>query len=51
MKVGYISLPNISLEEEVFPELIQKDCNVVNIENSLQEIENKPELWKKNCGQ
>lgn len=47
LKVGYISLPNISLEEEVFSELIQKDCNVVNIENSLQEIENKPELWKK----
>lgn len=47
LKVGYISLPNISLQEEVFPELIQKDCNVVNIENCLQEIENKSEQWKK----
>src|SRR3712207_6943693 len=36
LKVGYISLPNISLQEEVFPELIQKDCNALQIENYLR---------------
>ncbi|HEY4534168.1 MAG TPA: lipid-A-disaccharide synthase [Fusobacterium sp.] len=47
LKVGYISLPNISLQEEVFPELIQKDCNALQIENYLRKMKDKPELWKK----
>lgn len=47
LKVGYISLPNITLQEEVFPELVQRDCNIARIESSLQEIEDKPEEWKK----
>src|SRR3712207_9271597 len=44
LKVGYISLPNISLQEEVFPELIQKDCNALQIENYLRKMKDKPEL-------
>ena len=32
LKIGYISLPNLVLNDEIFPELIQKDCEVKNIE-------------------
>ncbi len=27
LKLGYVSLPNLTLNEEVYPELLQKDCN------------------------
>lgn len=47
LKVGYISLPNITLGEEVFPELIQKDCEVKNIEQYLEKIKQNPASWKK----
>ena len=30
LKIGYISLPNLVLNDEIFPELIQKDCEAKN---------------------
>lgn len=36
----YVSLPNITLNKEIFPELLQNKFNVVNIEKSIEYIEN-----------
>lgn len=54
LKVGYISLPNLILNDEIFPELIQKDCEAKNIENNMKKIlenlnktEEKIELMRK----
>ncbi|WP_418964023.1 lipid-A-disaccharide synthase [Cetobacterium sp.] len=38
LKVGFVSLPNLTLNEEVFPELLQKRCNSVEIEKSMKTI-------------
>lgn len=38
LKVGFISLPNLTLNEEVFPELLQKECNSKNIESEIKKI-------------
>ena len=54
LKVGYISLPNLILNDEIFPELVQRDCEAKNIENHMEKIlkniretENKIELMRK----
>lgn len=36
LKVGYISLPNLVLDKEVFPELIQEQYNVENIRKNIE---------------
>lgn len=38
LKVGFVSLPNLTLNEEVFPELLQKRCNSIEIEKSMKTI-------------
>lgn len=48
LKVGYISLPNLTLNEEVFPELIQKKCNGNEIEIKMKEILSNLEVVNKN---
>ena len=48
LKIGYISLPNLVLNDEIFPELIQKDCEAKNIEKYMKKIlENLPEIEEK----
>ncbi|MBC2851997.1 lipid-A-disaccharide synthase [Cetobacterium sp. 8H] len=38
LKVGFVSLPNLTLNEEVFPELLQKKCNPDEIEQNMKDI-------------
>ncbi|MGL4641796.1 MAG: lipid-A-disaccharide synthase [Cetobacterium sp.] len=38
LNVGFVSLPNLTLNEEVFPELLQKECNADEIEKSMKII-------------
>ena len=38
LKVGFVSLPNLTLNEEVFPELLQNRCNSSEIEKSMKTI-------------
>lgn len=48
LKIGYISLPNLVLNDEIFPELIQKDCEAKNIEKYMKKIlESLPEIEEK----
>lgn len=48
LKVGYISLPNLVLNDEVFPELVQGECNAKNIEKHMKKIlENLTETEEK----
>lgn len=48
LKVGYISLPNLTLNEEVFPELIQRRCNLEKVEKEMENmIENQEGIEKK----
>jgi len=47
VKIPYIGLPNIVAGEEVIKELIQDDCNPINISNlSLKYLEDE-KLWNK----
>lgn len=39
LKVGYISLPNLILNDEVFPELVQKKCNADEIIKNIEFIQ------------
>ncbi|MGL4867944.1 MAG: lipid-A-disaccharide synthase, partial [Cetobacterium sp.] len=36
LKVGFVSLPNLTLNKEVFPELLQKRCNPDEIEKNIE---------------
>lgn len=48
LKVGYISLPNLIAESEIFPELIQKNCNATNIIKNIEFIQdNKNNIFSK----
>lgn len=38
LKVGFVSLPNLTLNEEVFPELLQKRCNFIEIEKNMKTV-------------
>ena len=42
LKLGYVSLPNLTLNEEVYPELLQKDCNSEKIWEKTEEILKDP---------
>ncbi len=42
LKLGYVSLPNLTLNEEVYPELLQKDCNSENIWKKTEKILKDP---------
>ncbi len=45
LKLGYISLPNLTLDKEVFPELLQNECNAINIIKKIHEmLGNKEEV-------
>lgn len=48
LKIGFVSLPNLTLNKEVFPELLQDRCNVKEIEKALEDIEKNREEMKKN---
>lgn len=47
LKVGFISLPNLTVNEEVFPELIQGRCNSEEIINELEKIEKNLSIMDK----
>lgn len=48
LKVGLVSLPNLTLNEEIFPELLQERCNVLEIEKAMKDIlKNEKEIHKK----
>ncbi|WP_432205006.1 lipid-A-disaccharide synthase [Cetobacterium somerae] len=38
LKVGFVSLPNLTLNEEVFPELLQKKCTPDEIDKSIKTV-------------
>lgn len=45
LKIGFVSLPNLTLNREVFPELLQERCNVEEIEKYLIKLDtNKNEI-------
>lgn len=47
LKIKYISLPNITMDTEIFPELIQEKCNIINIKEKLNFLlENEKETEK-----
>lgn len=48
LKIGFVSLPNLTLDREVFPELLQERCNVEEIERYLVKIEENKEEMEKN---
>lgn len=39
LKIGFVSLPNLTLNEEVYPELLQERCNVEEIERYISNLE------------
>ena len=43
LKVGFVSLPNLTLNREVYPELLQEKCNPEEIEKYLDYFENSKE--------
>lgn len=38
LKVGYVSLPNITINEQIFPELLQKRCNFWEIDREMNRL-------------
>lgn len=45
LKIGFVSLPNLTLDREVFPELLQERCNVDEIEKYILKLEkNRDEI-------
>ncbi|WP_319370524.1 lipid-A-disaccharide synthase [uncultured Ilyobacter sp.] len=38
LKLGFVSLPNLTLNEEVYPELLQRECNSVKISDEINRI-------------
>ncbi len=47
IKLDYIALPNIALKEEIYPELLQRNCNVKTIVNKMNYIEKNYDNIKK----
>lgn len=48
LNIGLVSLPNLTLSEEVFPELLQQNCTAEKIEKSMIDIlSNLPQINKK----
>lgn len=48
LKIGFVSLPNLTLNREVFPELLQERCNVEEIERYLIKLNSDREEMRKN---
>ncbi len=47
LKVKYISLPNITVNKEIFPELIQKNCNKEKIKEKINFLlNNEKEIYE-----
>ena len=46
VKTPFIGLPNLLLQEHVFPELIQQDLSVDAIVSSYSEISSKPQRYQ-----
>ncbi len=47
LNVGFVSLPNLTVNREVFPELLQHNCTEKNISHKLNEIlDNKDKIKK-----
>ncbi|MDR3260002.1 MAG: lipid-A-disaccharide synthase [Fusobacteriaceae bacterium] len=42
LNIGFVSLPNITVNREVYPELLQEQCDARNIERELDDILNNP---------
>ncbi|WP_320046621.1 lipid-A-disaccharide synthase [uncultured Ilyobacter sp.] len=38
LKLGFVSLPNLTLNEEVYPELLQRECNSNKISSEMNKI-------------
>lgn len=38
LKLGFVSLPNLTLNEEVYPELLQRECNSMKISSEMNKI-------------
>ena len=47
LKVGFVSLPNLTLNREVYPELLQDRCNVNEIEKAIEAFELNKEKTEK----
>lgn len=43
LKIGFVSLPNLTLDREVFPELLQERCNVEEIKKYLIKLDKERE--------
>ena len=39
LKVQSVGLPNLLLRKQIFPELIQKECNFENINKAINELD------------
>lgn len=48
LNIGFISLPNLTLNKEIFPELLQEKCNVNEIERCIEKIEKNKDGIEKN---
>lgn len=48
LKVGFVSLPNITVNREIFPELLQQKCNLTEIEQNVKFILDNTEKADKN---
>lgn len=47
LKVGLVSLPNLTLNKEVYPELLQEKCNSTEIIKNIILLEKNKDLYKK----
>jgi lipid-A-disaccharide synthase len=41
LKVGLVSLPNITLNKEIYPELLQRKCNPIDIERAMDRVKRR----------
>ena len=48
LKIGFVSLPNLTLNREVYPELLQDRCNVQEIEKAIKHFEDNKEKTEEN---
>ena len=39
LKIGFVSLPNLTLNKEVYPELLQERCNSIEIKRAIEDFE------------
>lgn len=39
LKIGFVSLPNLTLNKEVYPELLQEKCNSIDIKKAIDNFE------------